>query len=374
MKKFKLNKQHYILLAVVVIVIAVGLIILGLSHASPPSGDVTATSGTLSGQPAVAIASNSGATGGQYVKFDIPSTPTGNSLCGFKTGTPTISKLMIVWEENESDSSIVGNSSLPYMNSLISECGFASNYWSYTHPSLPNYMAMTSGVSYASSPWNGDCLPADSGCTTGNNNLFNQLGSNWKGYAESMTKNCEQTNDGATDSAGSQVYAPKHNPEVYYTDISSECANQDVPLGTVNSSNVLVSGNLYNDVEAGTLPELSTVTPNLNDDWHDGTASQADSWLKGVMGVITAGPDYQSGKLAILIVFDEGNGSGNATSNTYATWVSPFVTPGTKATTCFDDNSVTQTVEKLFNLSIINSNPLASNCSTETNMISAFNL
>lgn len=347
MKKLNLANHNNLLaiLAIVVVTVAVVLIILGLNHSGSPVNR---------GVQSSSKSSESGS---------------GNSLCGFKSGTPTLSKLMIIWEENESDSSILGNSSLPYMNSLVSLCGFASNYWSYTHPSLPNYMAMTSGVSYASVPWQsdpGDCDPVDPGCTTSNSSVFQQLGSgNWKSYVESMSRNCQQVS--------SSPYAAKHNPAAYYTNISGECSNQDVPLGTV-SNNVLVSGNLYNDIKSGTLPKLSTITPNLENDWHDGTASQADNWLRGVMSAITAGPDYQSGKLAVLVIFDEGNGSGNVASNTYAAWVSPFITPGTKSTTCFDDNSVTQTIEKLFNLAILNSNPLAPNCSTETSMISAFNL
>jgi acid phosphatase len=357
MKKLsnKISQQFYLMLAVIVIVIAAGLIILGLSHASSPFGEVVSTSGNISG--AASIQSSSGATNGRYVQFNGQTTG-GSSLCGFKTGSPTISKVMIVWEENESDSSIIGNSSLPYMNSLVSQCGFASNYWAYTHPSEPNYMAMTSGVSYASGCWPSDNDPGG-GCLTSNASLFSQLGSNWKSYVESMNSSCDKTT--------SSPYAAKHNPAVYYTNLSN-CSSQDVSLGS------FTSGNLFNDVQSGSLPELSTITPNLDNDWHDGSASQADNWLKGFMGLVTAGSDYQNGKLAVLVVFDEGNGSGNVSSNTYADWVSPFVTPGTSSKTCFDNNSVTQTVEKLFNLSVLNSSPLASNCSTETNMVSAFNL
>jgi len=358
-----LKNNRYIqfsIMAIVVIVVAiVGIKNLNNSQASSPYVTVQANTGQLV-SPA-SLVTSSGASTGSYVQFGTQ-TVTGNSLCGFKTTTPAVSKVMIIWEENESTSSIVGNGSLPYMNSLMTSCGLTTNYTSYTHPSLPNYMAMTSGVSYASGPWNGDCLPSASGCTTSNASVFSQLGTNWKGYAESMSGNCDQNPAGSTDSDGNQVYAPRHNPAVYYTNISSNCANQDVPLGSTTS------GALYSDVSAGTLPALSTVTPNLSDDWHDGSASQADNWLKGWIPVITAGSDYQSGKLAILIIFDEGAGSGNSTSSTIGIWMSAYTKPDTKGGTATDDYSVTKTVEDLLGL------PELSNAQSVNSFTSDFNL
>ena len=319
------------------------------SHAATPYASVTADKGTLSSGATAKTCS--GASNGSCAVFG--SVKTGNALCGFKTGSPAISKVMIIWEENESSSSIIGNSSVPYMNQVANDCGYANNYWALTHPSLPNYMAMTSGVSYASSPWNGDCIPSDSGCTTSNASIFSQLGSNWKSYAETMPSNCGPDNSGS--------YAPKHNPAVYYTNIAAACARQDVPLGTTSS------GNLLNDVQSG-LPLFATVTPNLNDDWHDGTAQQADNWLKGWLPIITAGSDYQSGNLAILLVFDEGGGSGNNSSQTYATWLSPYTTPGTSSSTHFDNYSVLKTTEDLLG------KPELGNANSVSSMTSAFNL
>lgn len=40
---------------------------------------------------------------------------------------------------------IVGNPSAQYLNQLAKECGLATNYSAITHPSVPNYLAATSG-------------------------------------------------------------------------------------------------------------------------------------------------------------------------------------------------------------------------------------
>src|SRR5580692_7891586 len=77
------------------------------------------------------------------------------AFCGTKAGPPTTSKVMVVWEENHGTSSIIGSSSAPYINQLANDCGLATNYDAISHPSLPNYMAITSGLPYAS-PWTSD--------------------------------------------------------------------------------------------------------------------------------------------------------------------------------------------------------------------------
>jgi acid phosphatase len=59
--------------------------------------------------------------------------------------TPAFSHVFIVVEENESYSQVVGNPSMPYLNMLISNYGLATQYFANGHPSLPNYLWLTSG-------------------------------------------------------------------------------------------------------------------------------------------------------------------------------------------------------------------------------------
>ena len=258
--------------------------------------------------------------------------PVPNTYCGTKSGTPTTTKLVVIYEENTDASSIYGSSVAPNINKYAADCGSAQNYQALTHPSLPNYMASTSGVSYASDPWTSDCDPGGS-CLTGNDNIFHQVGgSGWKAYAESMTSNCQ--------TGSSDPYASKHNPAEYYTDVSAQCLSNDVPMGTTSS------GALHNAVVAGTLPTFSTVTPNLNNDMHDaGTIPQADTWLAGWMTQITAGPDYQAGHLVVLVVWDEGSGDGNVASTVAMIAMSPYIAPGTKSSTYFTHYSLLKAAE-----------------------------
>ncbi|MEI7859151.1 MAG: alkaline phosphatase family protein [Acidimicrobiales bacterium] len=259
-----------------------------------------------------------------------------STYCGQRTGAPATSKVMVIYEENHSYSSIIGSASAPTINSYAQSCGKATNYQALTHPSLPNYMASTSGVSYASSPWSSDCSPSVS-CSTANNNIFNQVGpTHWKSYAESMTSNC---------SGSGPSVASRHIPAEYYTNLASSCATNVVPLGTTTS------GALHADVAAGTIPTFTTVTPNQINNMHDGTITQGDNWLSTWIPVITSGPDYQSGHLTILIVWDEGSGSGNIASTVAMLAISPYVVPGTSSATAFTHYSLLKAAEDVAGVS-----------------------
>jgi phosphatidylinositol-3-phosphatase len=66
-------------------------------------------------------------------------------------------------------------------------------------------------------------------------------------------------------------------------------------------------GALASDARGGTLPTVGLITPNLVHDAHDGTLAQADAWLRLWMPVLMSGPDWRSGRLAIVVTFDEGD-------------------------------------------------------------------
>lgn len=240
----------------------------------------------------------------------------GNAFCGSRTGPPTTSKLLVIWEENAGASSVYGNPAAPNMNTYAQACGHATDYTSLGHPSLPNYLEATSGVAYNTSPWTSDCEATASGCRTAAENIFDQVGpGGWKGYAQSMPSSCALANSGP--------YLSRHNPAVYYTDLGLACLANDVDVGTP------AGGALASDIVNGTLPTFATVTPDVNNDQHNGTLQQADSYLASWINEVVAGPDYQSGRLTIAVVYDEGSGSGtNSTSIVPAIFLSPFITPG----------------------------------------------
>lgn len=206
--------------------------------------------------------------------------------------TPGTSKLMVIMEENKT---VAVLDQMPYLRRLGDTYGKATDYNGLVHPSLGNYFAIVSGQGTDTCGL-GDPLPA--GCPQTGTTVFDQAlnaGRTAKTYAESMPSNCQSSN--------SPLYAARHNPWTYFTGQGDACAKADVPLGDTTQ------GQLVGDVRTGSLPDVSMVIPNLVHDTHDAPAGQADAWLSQWMPVLMSGPDYTSGRLTIVVTFDEGEGN-----------------------------------------------------------------
>lgn len=264
-----------------------------------------------------------------------PSPPSPSRPCGTRTGKPVVDKVLLIWEENHSYSSVIGSPDAPELNRLAAKCGVATRYDSLTHPSLPNYMEMTSGRSFAFPPWNFDCDPEGT-CVTSARSIFSELGAagkQWRSYVEAMGHDCGLVSYGE--------YAAKHNPAVYYTSARHECEEWDQPMGSRSS------GAMHRALASGPSAALTTVTPDLLDDMHDGTVAEADNWVAGWLPQIVGSPAYRSGHLAVLIAWDEGAGSGNVPSHVPLIVMSASTPAGTRSAGAFNDYSVLRTISQL---------------------------
>jgi phosphatidylinositol-3-phosphatase len=280
--------------------------------------------------------------------------------CGTATAPPAYRHVIWIWMENHSFSDIIGNKSqAPYINSLAASCGLATDYHNTTHPSLPNYLAATSGIAQGSLPATTylDCnVSAICHMTVGS--IFGQ-GESWKAYQESMPSNCDKSNSGE--------YAVRHNPAVYYTSLSG-CASKDVPYT-----------HLATDLANNALPAFSFVTPNLIDDMHDGTIAQGDAWLAKNLPTILNSKEYQAGTTAVFITWDEGSGGypiedcdNTGTTDTSCRVptivISPSTPAGATSGTFFDHYSLLGTTEQLLGL------PKLASASSSATMTAAFHL
>ena len=269
-------------------------------------------------------------------------------LCGDRAGAPpSVEHVIWIWMENKSYGQIVGSAAAPYENQLADACGLATNYTGVTHPSLPNYIAATSGGTQGvtdDGPPSKHPIAAPS--------LFEQVPS-WRSYQESMPAPCYL--------GDAYPYAVKHNPAAYYTAISVACQSWDVPSGTTTA------GVFLDDLTNGTLPAFSFVTPDLCHDTHDCDVGTGDRWLQGWMAEIAASPSYRSGTTVVFITWDEDDYSED---NHVATFVvSPYTPAGTKSGAAFDHYSLLRTTEELLGLTTY-----LGNAATAASMRSAFGL
>src|SRR5256884_69608 len=198
--------------------------------------------------------------------------------------------VFIVLEENN-DYSSVTTSSMPYLTGLAEQVGLATQYYANTHPSIGNYLDMTSGTvltnddSYSGSPFN---VP----------NIFRSLiaaGKSWKGYAEDLPST------GFVDYTQIEVgqFASRHFPPIYYTDVHDNPAQ---------AQNVVPFTQFATDLANGTLPNYSFIVPNLCNDAHDCSLNTADSWLQQNIDPLVRSAFFQQNNCLLIITFDEAGG------------------------------------------------------------------
>jgi phosphatidylinositol-3-phosphatase len=271
------------------------------------------------------------------------------SPCGLRATPPaTYEHVVWIWFENHGYGEIVSSRAAPYIDrTLIHECGLATNYHALMHPSLPNYIAATSGLSgQALAPFSHDCN-AVGPCLTDAPSLFAQVTS-WGAYEESMPKPCLHFFHAP--------YSASHNPAAYYR-VLSDCALHDVGLR-----------HLQQDLAADHLPPFTFVMPNLCHSMHSCSVRTGDRWLRHVLSRLTSSPAYARGTMAIFVTFDESDPH-SSDSRVPTVVVSPSTAPGTRSPAFFTHYSLLRTTEEMLGV-----DTLLGRANRARSMRAAFNL
>jgi phosphatidylinositol-3-phosphatase len=170
---------------------------------------------------------------------------------------PTPAHVVVVVEENRSQTNIIGNNAAPYINQLAANGAMMAQSFAETHPSEPNYYALFAGNTLVKD----NICPVNAGNTPNLGSELLAAGYTFVGFAESLP------------AVGSTVcsagkYARKHVPWVSFSNIPSSCS---LPFSAFPA--------LGNPQNYASLPTVAFVIPNLDDDMHDGSIAQGDSWL-----------------------------------------------------------------------------------------------
>jgi hypothetical protein len=261
-----------------------------------------------------------------------------------KSGTATVTvqsqtvqskHIVLVLEENQSYSTVVRDSAWPNLNNLISNGALATNYYANSHPSIGNYFMLTTG----------QLLTTDDNSTTVwnvDNIARRMLAANvpFRIYAEGITQGYVGGNTG--------LYLIRHNPFAMLSDIANnpQVANQCIWPFTQFAT----------DLANGTLPEFSYIVPDVNDDAHNGTPQQADSWLQSnVVIPLSNYPAFAPGGDGALIVdFDEAADSDTTNGGGHVSPVfwGPIIKTGytQTSTTLYQHQSMLRTIMDVLGL------------------------
>jgi hypothetical protein len=244
-----------------------------------------------------------------------------------------VSRIAVIVLENKEYGQIIGRAGAPYLNALADQSAVAANYYAITHPSLPNYLALTGGSTFGFG--GSDCGT----CSVSHRNLIDQLeaaGISWKVYAENLPSVCAA-------SSAAQGYVRRHVPFLYYRDVSGNPAR---------CRSVVPATALNHDLADHALPRFVWLVPNLCDDMHSCGTYAGDRYLHGIVPRLLS----QLGPSGVLfITFDEGSTDLGccqvARGGRVVTLVAgPGARSGFRSTTPYDHYSLLRTIEDLWGL------------------------
>jgi hypothetical protein len=230
--------------------------------------------------------------------------------------------IVVIVMENHSYGEIMASPSARYFRRFARGGTLFTRFVAQHHPSLPNYLEMTSGTS--------------SGCrsdvcvqrTYRTENVFHQLsqaGIPWRAWQESMRVRCQ--------SAATRLYAAKHNPPLFYRNLFPRlCHRYDVPMPR-----------RFPD----TLPGFMFLTPNICHDMHDCSIAMANWWLRRhVQPLLDRGA-------VVVITFDEGTDWSGGGGHIYTAAAGPGVASGARDGHRYTHRGLLAGVERAFGLRLL---------------------
>jgi acid phosphatase len=246
---------------------------------------------------------------------------------------PTPVHVVVVIEENHALSEILGplGSSqalaAPTLNAWARAGATMTSSFGVTHPSQPNYLALFSGSTQGITD---DGVHARSNAA----NLGSELiaaGKTFSGYSQGLPSN-------GSDVASSGAYMRKHDPMTQFTNLVTAGSN-----AAVNKIFNLANFPVAPGTDYSFLPTVSFVVPDQNNDMHDGTITQADTWLSTNLDAYRQWADAHNSLL--VVTWDEDDSS--ASNQIPTIFYGPIVKQGSYSET-INHYNVLRTLEDMY--------------------------
>jgi len=291
--------------------------------------------------------SSASADGSGAAAPDLPSKKLGHGAPGSK-----IKHVIVIAMENHDADQIYGDSvNAPYIQSLLESYAHAKNFddeLPLEIPSEGHYIWMEAGSHQFSDALFDDDSPPSASVSTGDNqHLVRQiknsdLGLSWMTYQEGMNEV-----SGACPIKSSGFYVPKHNPFIFFRDVSGDPPAKDTPYCAAHHKP-------YSALQADLAGELASyvfITPDECHDMHgqrgcpeENPIRTGDKWLASELPRLIAYAEQH--EAVIFISFDEGG----STPKLPFIAIGTMVKPRYAGTERYSHSSQLRSVERILGL------------------------
>jgi hypothetical protein len=281
----------------------------------------------------------------------------GSSEHGEALSTQSIHKyVFVIAMENHDANQIYGNTTdAPYINNtLIPQYAHTTNFTDEL-PSLasePHYVWMEAGTNaFSDHTFTTDNVPSKSNSTASTAHLVTQIknatnGATWLSYQEGLN-----ATSGACPIAASGFYQPKHNPFVFFRDVSGSTPSKTNAY-CVSHHKALSA--LSTDLASGAVASYNFITPNQCNDMHgqsgcpnSNTIRSGDDWLAANLPAIISFVHANDG--VIFLTWDEGS----STNLMAFIAIGPHVKAGYTGGVVYNHSSIIKSAETVFELPIL---------------------
>ena len=286
------------------------------------------------------------------VPANVPPSPSPSS----SPATPSQIKhvIVIAMENHDAEEVYQDAENAPYIHALLAQYAHTENFDDELPMEIPSeghYVWMEAGTHHFSDALFDDDSPPSPTVSTGSTkHLVTQIkhsstGLTWMSYQEGMN---EET--GACPIHSSGFYVPKHNPFIFFRDVSGDPPAKD-------SAYCAAHHKPYSALEADLAGEIASyvfITPDECHDMHSQQGCPAenplrtgDRWLKAELPRLIAYADKHAA--VIFITFDEGG----STPKLPFIAVGPMVKPHYTGTERYDHSSQLKSVERILGLPVL---------------------
>lgn len=257
-----------------------------------------------------------------------------------ESSIPNFDHIVVITFENKEYKKVIGNLFMPTYNKYARSYTLLTQFYAVTHPSLPNYIAMIGGDTFGITENCNTCF-IDAPSLP---DLIEASGRTWKTYQEDMEDPCGLGNQDEDE------YVQRHNPFVYFDPIRLDherCTQNVVPIEEFQK-----------DLEAGTLPNYTFITPNICNSAHDCNLYVTDAWLRGTLDQLIPALEKEGPNYLVVLNWDESRDTDNgaccglpeAGGRIAVVLISPLVKDHFKDATPYTHYSLLKTISKAWDL------------------------